>query len=104
MSEPRIVNGLALLPEAGLVATDLHLADGRIAAIGGHDRALALDANGLMVPPGIVDIHDDAFERQIQPRPDVGFPIDLAPRDTETQMLANGITLSWEPGLRGLDA
>lgn len=111
MSELRIVNGSALLPDVGLVATDLHLADGRIAAIGGHDRALALDASGLLVLPGIVDIHGDAFERQIQPRPGVGFPVDLALRDTETQLLANGITtefhgitLSWEPGLRSLDA
>ncbi len=111
MSELRIVNGQVLLPGDGLVATDLHLADGRIAAIGGHDRAPTLDARELLVLPGIVDIHGDAFERQIQPRPGVGFPIDLALRDTEAQLLANGITtefhgitLSWEPGLRSSDA
>ena len=57
--------------------------------------------------PGIVDIHGDAFERQMQPRPGVGFPPDVALHDTEAQLLANGITtafhgvtLSWEPGLR----
>ena len=61
--------------------------------------------------PGIVDLHGDAFERQIQPRPGVDFPVDLALRDTEAQLLANGITtafhgvtLSWEPGLRSLTA
>ena len=61
--------------------------------------------------PGIVDLHGDAFERQLQPRPGVDFPADLALRDTESQLLANGITtafhgvtLSWEPGLRGLTA
>ena len=54
-----------------------------------------------------VDLHGDAFERQIQPRPGIAFPIDLALQDTERQLLANGITtafhgvtLSWEPGLR----
>jgi alpha-D-ribose 1-methylphosphonate 5-triphosphate diphosphatase len=59
------------------------------------------------VLPGIIDIHGDAFERQIQPRPGVEFPIDLALAETERQLLANGITtafhgvtLSWEPGLR----
>jgi alpha-D-ribose 1-methylphosphonate 5-triphosphate diphosphatase len=41
----------------------------------------------------------------------VDFPVDLALRDTESQLLANGITtafhgvtLSWEPGLRSLAA
>jgi alpha-D-ribose 1-methylphosphonate 5-triphosphate diphosphatase len=58
-----------------------------------------------------VDLHGDAFERQLQPRPGVNFPADLALRDTEAQLLANGITtafhgvtLSWEPGLRSLTA
>ena len=66
---------------------------------------------GLLVLPGIVDIHGDAFERQLQPRPGVDFPAGIALRDTEAQLLANGITtafhgvtLSWEPGLRSLDA
>jgi alpha-D-ribose 1-methylphosphonate 5-triphosphate diphosphatase len=27
-----------------------------------------------MVLPGIIDIHGDAFERQIQPRPGIDFP------------------------------
>ena len=72
---------------------------------------LAFDASGLLVLPGIVDLHGDAFERQLQPRPGVDFPADLALRDTESQLLANGITtafhgvtLSWEPGLRSLTA
>ena len=58
--------------------------------------------------PGIVDIHGDAFERQMMPRPGVGFPIDVALIDTDRQVIANGITTvfhgvtwSWEPGLRG---
>lgn len=111
MSELKIVNGRVLLSGEGLATCDLHLADGRIAAVGGSDRAPTLDARDLLVLPGIVDIHGDAFERQIQPRPGVGFPIDIALRDTEAQLLANGITtefhgitLSWEPGLRSLDA
>ena len=36
-------------------------------------RGSELDARGLLVLPGIVDIHGDAFERQLQPRPGVGF-------------------------------
>ena len=33
-----------------------------------------IDAGGLLVLPGIVDLHGDAFERQMMPRPGVDFP------------------------------
>ncbi|HEY3847090.1 MAG TPA: alpha-D-ribose 1-methylphosphonate 5-triphosphate diphosphatase [Acetobacteraceae bacterium] len=110
MDTMRITGGRVLLPE-GEQTTDLLLADGRIAAIGSEARGgPTFDARGLRVLPGIVDIHGDAFERQLQPRPGVDFPPDIALADTEAQLLANGITtafhgitLSWEPGLRSLD-
>ena len=111
MSQLRIVGGQVLLPEAGLQDADLALDEGRIAAIGAGAARRTLDARGLLVLPGIVDIHGDAFERQVQPRPGVDFAPDIALRDTEAQLLANGITtafhgitLSWEPGLRSLEA
>jgi alpha-D-ribose 1-methylphosphonate 5-triphosphate diphosphatase len=111
MDTMRIAGGRVLLPE-GEQTTDLLLADGHIAAIGSEARADAtFDARGLLVLPGIVDIHGDSFERQLQPRPGVDFPPDIALVDTEAQLLANGITtafhgitLSWEPGLRSRDA
>jgi alpha-D-ribose 1-methylphosphonate 5-triphosphate diphosphatase len=66
-----------------------------------------LDARDLLVLPGIVDLHGDAFERQMMPRPKVDFPIDVALIDSDRQAIANGITTvfhattwSWEPGLR----
>lgn len=74
-----------------------------------HRGAAVIDASGLLVLPGIVDIHGDAFERQISPRPGVEFPVDLALFETDRQLVANGITTashavtcSWEPGLRSL--
>jgi len=111
MDTMRIAGGRVLLPE-GEQTTDLVLADGCIAAIGGETHhGPTFDARGLLVVPGIVDIHGDSFERQLQPRPGVDFPPDIAMADTETQLLANGITtafhgitLSWEPGLRSPDA
>jgi alpha-D-ribose 1-methylphosphonate 5-triphosphate diphosphatase len=51
-----------------------------------------LDARGLLVLPGIVDIHGDAFERQIMPRPGVDFAMDIALVDSDRQAIANGIT------------
>lgn len=102
-----ITGGRVLAPEGGFERRDLSVAGGRIAAAGGA-RGEVLDAAGLLVLPGIVDIHGDAFERQIMPRPGVHFPLDVALLDTDRQMAANGITTafhavtwSWEPGLRG---
>ena len=101
----RIEGGQVLL-DTGLVAAALTLEDGVI-AIDGGPAPWRLDASGLTVLPGIIDLHGDAFERQLQPRPGVGFEPGLALADTEAQLLANGITtafhavtLSWEPGLR----
>lgn len=72
--------------------------------------SLRLDARNLLVLPGIVDLHGDAFERQMMPRPGVDFPIDVALIDSDRQALCNGITTvfhattwSWEPGLRSGD-
>ncbi len=117
MTPLRITGGQVLLPADGVQPIDVTLAGGRIDRLGGVARGgtplaggLRLDAGGLLVLPGIVDIHGDAFERQVQPRPGVDFPADIALADTESQLLANGITtafhgitLSWEPGLRSVD-
>jgi alpha-D-ribose 1-methylphosphonate 5-triphosphate diphosphatase len=111
MEKLRITGGRVLLPSDGEQNVDVALENGRIAAIGRDGQGVKLDAQDLLVLPGIVDIHGDAFERQLQPRPGVGFTADIALHDTEAQLLANGITtafhgvtLSWEPGLRSLTA
>src|SRR5499433_835958 len=90
----RIEGGRALIGQALEEAT-LHLSAeaGTIAEIGGDAAARRrIDARGLMVLPGIVDLHGDAFERQMMPRPGVDFPVDVALLDSDRQAIANGIT------------
>jgi alpha-D-ribose 1-methylphosphonate 5-triphosphate diphosphatase len=62
---------------------------------------------GCLALPGIVDIHGDAVERAIAPRPSSTFPIPSALVDNDLVMLASGITTAFlsltdspEPGLR----
>ncbi|MEM6624378.1 MAG: alpha-D-ribose 1-methylphosphonate 5-triphosphate diphosphatase [Pseudomonadota bacterium] len=105
----RIRHGHCLLA-GGLEAADLLLAEGQIVADAPEAGALEINARGLVVAPGLVDIHGDAFERQVMPRPGVMFPLDGAVLDTDRQLAANGITtayhaltLSWEPGLRSVE-
>src|SRR5262249_10048642 len=108
----RIEGGRALV-DGGLAETSIHLDSeaGVITGVGAETSAeQAIDASGLLVLPGIVDIHGDAFERQMMPRPGVGFPIDVALLESDRQAVANGITTvfhgvtwSWEGGLRGAE-
>ena len=105
-----IIQGGKTLRGTELLADDLFVADGVIAESPARD-ARRFDASGLLVMPGLVDIHGDAHERQFQPRPGIGFPAALALRDSAAQLISCGITtaylgvtLSWEPGLRSLDA
>jgi len=91
--------------------TTVCVSDGMVDTVGwGSSAAAAIDARGLIVLPGVVDIHGDAFERQLMPRPGVHFAMDIALFDTDRQVIANGITTvfhgvtwSWEPGLRSAD-
>jgi alpha-D-ribose 1-methylphosphonate 5-triphosphate diphosphatase len=101
------ITGGTLLVGTGLERADLAIEDGVIAGLDGTGSDQRLDASGLLVLPGIIDLHGDAFERQLMPRPGVAFPVDLALLETDRQLVANGITTafhgvtwSWEPGLR----
>jgi alpha-D-ribose 1-methylphosphonate 5-triphosphate diphosphatase len=103
------ITGGEVLGADGLASRDLCIAGGVIVAEAAG--AETVDAAGLLVLPGIVDIHGDAFERQIMPRPGVGFDLALALMEADRQLVANGVTtayhglsVSWEPGLRSLDA
>jgi alpha-D-ribose 1-methylphosphonate 5-triphosphate diphosphatase len=111
VSELLIEGGRVLLGSETTEAS-LQVAGHNILAIcSEHGRgSQSIDADGLLVLPGIVDLHGDAFERQMMPRPGVDFPIDVALVDSDRQAISNGITTvfhattwSWEPGLRGAD-
>lgn len=90
-----------------IVQTTVIVEDEIIVEIGGDARGTVIDATGMILAPALVDVHGDAFERQLMPRPGVFFPTDAAVIDTDRQLAANGIatayhaiTLGWEPGLR----
>ncbi len=100
------IEGGTVLRAGRLEPATLGIEGAAIGAPGGR----RLDATGLLVLPGIVDIHGDAHERCLQPRAGVDFPAGFALADAAAQILAAGITtaalgvtLSWEPGLRSLE-
>jgi alpha-D-ribose 1-methylphosphonate 5-triphosphate diphosphatase len=106
-----IEGGRALIGRE-IVEASLRVAGREISTVGSDQEraALHIDADGLKVLPGIVDLHGDAFERQMMPRAGVDFPVDVALADSDRQAISNGITTvyhattwSWEPGLRSGD-
>ncbi|WP_050387863.1 alpha-D-ribose 1-methylphosphonate 5-triphosphate diphosphatase [Bradyrhizobium pachyrhizi] len=106
------IEGGRTLVDGALVETSLRTAGRDIGALDAEQgrAALHIDASGLLVLPGIIDLHGDAFERQMMPRPGVDFPTDVALIDSDRQAIANGITTvfhgttwSWEPGLRSAE-
>ncbi|MDB5618515.1 alpha-D-ribose 1-methylphosphonate 5-triphosphate diphosphatase [Tardiphaga sp.] len=106
------IDGGRTLAGSDIIETSLQVSNGEIISIGAeHARGgICLDARDLLVLPGIIDLHGDAFERQLMPRPGVDFPVDVALIDSDRQVIANGITTvfhgttwSWEPGLRGAE-
>ncbi|AWI83906.1 alkylphosphonate utilization protein [Alloyangia pacifica] len=67
-----------------------------------------VDLSGNLILPGIIDLHGDAFERHIAPRPSALFPILAGLRWTDREAAAHGVTTawlaqcwSWEGGMRG---
>ncbi|MCP1854134.1 MULTISPECIES: alpha-D-ribose 1-methylphosphonate 5-triphosphate diphosphatase [unclassified Bradyrhizobium] len=106
------IEGGRTLVDGALVETSLRTAGRDIGALDAEQgrAVLHIDASGLLVLPGIIDLHGDAFERQMMPRPGVDFPTDVALIDSDRQAIANGITTvfhgttwSWEPGLRSAE-
>ena len=104
-----IENGQALIAE-GLENEQIHLSEGKFCAEASSE-ATRIDASDCYILPGIIDVHGDAFERIIEPRPGVHFDKKVALKEADNQMIANGITtayhglgVSWEPGVRAMDA
>ena len=69
-----------------------------------------LNLNGALLLPGIVDIHGDMLERELEPRPGTKFPTRLALFELDKRLAANGITTAFAavaladgPGLRSED-
>lgn len=105
-----LIEGAEVLLPDGLARVSVRIEDGGITGLDvAADGARRVAAPGMLLAPALVDIHGDAFERQLMPRPGVLLPVEAALLETDRQLAANGIatayhalTLSWEPGLRSV--
>jgi len=92
-----LTGGFAVLPSS-TVKADLILESGRITDIitdrtiqpGADDRVL--DVTGAWILPGLIDIHCDTIEKEIEPRPNTLFPLEMAFLQFERKLAGHGIT------------
>ncbi|HEY4745837.1 MAG TPA: alpha-D-ribose 1-methylphosphonate 5-triphosphate diphosphatase [Desulfuromonadaceae bacterium] len=89
-----INNCRVVTPEAVLNDAALRVEQGRIVEIGSAPLhgGREIDARGNYLFPGFVDIHSDAIEKGIEPRPNTFFPIDIAIFELDKKIAACGIT------------
>lgn len=103
---PLRLTGADVLTDSAFQRRSIALADGRITS----DSLPEVNLSGYWLVPGIIDLHGDAFERHLSPRPTAPFEKSLGLASTDRELAANGVTTawlaqcwSWEGGIRGED-
>ncbi|SMG22809.1 alpha-D-ribose 1-methylphosphonate 5-triphosphate diphosphatase [Paracoccus sp. J56] len=93
MTETILANATLILPDEVIRGT-LRMTEGRISAIdhGSAVPAGAIDCQGDLVLPGLIELHTDNLERHIQPRPKVNWPHQAAILAHDSELASVGIT------------
>jgi alpha-D-ribose 1-methylphosphonate 5-triphosphate diphosphatase len=93
MTETILTNATLVLPDRVIPGT-VTLRDGRITEVqpGRSASAAAVDLEGDYLIPGVVDVHTDNLERQVQPRSNARWPSRSAMVAHDAQCAAAGVT------------
>ncbi|RJR30899.1 MAG: phosphonate metabolism protein PhnM [Desulfobacteraceae bacterium] len=87
----RVVTPEQVLPGSSVIVEDGVI--GKISSNGTRCQGLEeIDAGNRLLMPGFIDIHSDAIENAIQPRPGGRFPVDVALHELDKQLVACGVT------------
>jgi alpha-D-ribose 1-methylphosphonate 5-triphosphate diphosphatase len=109
----RLIHARLVLDHEVSEDCSLLVEDDRITAIdplpGNADREI--DLRGAWLVPGLIDVHCDAIEKEIEPRPNVHFPLPYAIANADKRNAAAGITTVYhalsfahgELGVRNVD-
>ncbi len=92
--ELTLTNAIVVRADRVIDRGSVVVADGLIIEV--NDRVYpsgrdVVDLAGRVLLPGLVDLHNDAIEREINPRPDVGFPIPYAYRQLDRKLISAGV-------------
>lgn len=91
-----ITNARLILPDQVIEQGAIQIKDGLIADIREGDApTAALDAQGMTLIPGLVDMHGDMIERELEPRPGTCFDHDLAIIELDKRLASSGVTTAF---------
>jgi alpha-D-ribose 1-methylphosphonate 5-triphosphate diphosphatase len=80
-------------PEQVLLDSTLTVENGIIASIGKSRGNLpVVSGNGGYLLPGFIDMHSDAIEKEVEPRPGSLLPLEIAISELDRKLAASGIT------------
>jgi alpha-D-ribose 1-methylphosphonate 5-triphosphate diphosphatase len=73
----------------------LRIEEGLIVEVGQGKSPSDIDGQGCYVLPGLIDLHGDMIERDVEPRPRAFFPTDVALLELDKRLAALGITTAY---------
>lgn len=90
----RLVNAAIVLRDRVVEGGSVDIEDGCIAAVNGDagNFGSVVDLQGAWLIPGLVDLHCDALEKEVEPRPGVRFPLPFAVANADKRNASAGIT------------
>ena len=89
-----LAHGQVVLPEGVVQDLGILIEDGIITELdpGYTASATVVDLSGRIVMPGMIDLHCDALEKEVEPRTNVCFPLDFACAQADKRNAAAGVT------------
>ena len=92
MSTQTVLTNARIVTPNGIVTGTLAFETGRISEISARNYTSGDDLDGALVMPGIIDVHSDYLEKEINPRPGADVPLDAAMHAMDLRALTCGIT------------
>ena len=89
-----LINAQIILEDSIIEDGSVLIGNGKIISIN-PDSVVAdevIDLQGKTLMAGMIDLHCDALEKEVEPRPNVHFPLDFACAQADKRNAAAGIT------------
>ncbi|MDR3588387.1 MAG: alpha-D-ribose 1-methylphosphonate 5-triphosphate diphosphatase [Negativicutes bacterium] len=93
-----ITGGQLVLPDRVVAGGELFIEDGVVVYAGrqsdhrGRPADRVIDAQGGYILPGFIDMHSDAIEKELEPRPGAFFNTEVAFSELEKKLAGQGIS------------
>lgn len=84
-----------ILPDRIVKGGSVRIEDGLIAAIREEIVPEGINGRGMQLFPGFIDMHGDMIEMELEPRPKVDFPMDVAVAHLDARLAASGVTTAY---------